>query len=61
MAFSGCIHKVVSMSITHHDNGGGFKWTAIIMRDANGNEYEIDAFAENQDEGLQMYFGCKEE
>lgn len=60
MAFSGCIHHVVSMSVTHHDNGSGVKWTRVIMRDANGNEYEINAYAEDQDEGLHVLFGCKD-
>lgn len=61
MAMSACIHHLVSMSITTENNGHGVKWTRVIMRDSNGNEYEIDAFAENQEEGLRMFFGCKEE
>ena len=61
MAMSACIHHVVSMSITNQDNGSGVKWTAILMYDKNGNEYELSIFAEDQDNGLHIFFGCKEE
>jgi hypothetical protein len=58
MAIEINIHKAVTMSLVNKVGGSGSKWIEIVIRDGDGQNHEINVFV--ADEGLGMFFGCKE-